>query len=156
LRSIQSVARFRRGLAPPADWEDGFVGDDRRSNFLAPKIVNGCEASKFHQLRDQNIWMSRLAASFAEDDARMFFPSRAREMYNPQSNPLILFSWSPGLSDQEGPVEAGKDRRLGKQQTKKTYAKPAFRFERVFETQALTCGKIGGISNQCKLNRKNS
>jgi hypothetical protein len=26
----------------------------------------------------------------------------------------------------------------------------------VFETQALSCGKIGGISTQCKLNRKNS
>jgi hypothetical protein len=77
-------------------------------------------------------------------------------MYNPQSTPEYCVSWSPGLSDQEGPVEAGKERRLGKHQTKKPYTKPAFRFERVFETQALSCGKIGGISNQCKLNRKNS
>ena len=43
-----------------------------------------------------------------------------------------------------------------KKQAKKPYAKPAFRFERVFETQALSCGKIGGTSTQCKLNPKTS
>jgi hypothetical protein len=43
-----------------------------------------------------------------------------------------------------------------KKQIKKPYSKPAFQFERVFETQALTCGKFGSISNQCKVNRKNS
>lgn len=41
-------------------------------------------------------------------------------------------------------------------QSKRPYIKPAFRFERVFETQALTCGKTHGISNQCKTNRKAS
>jgi hypothetical protein len=51
---------FGVGLAPPADWQDGLVGDDRESNFPAPKIVNGygCGASKFHSLRDQNIGVS--------------------------------------------------------------------------------------------------
>jgi len=43
-----------------------------------------------------------------------------------------------------------------KKQAKKAYTKPTFRFESVFETQALSCGKIGGISTQCKLNPKNS
>jgi hypothetical protein len=53
---------------------------------------------------------------------------------------------------------AGNDeeRPQQKRKTKKPYLKPAFRFERVFETQALSCGKIGGTSTQCKLNRKNS
>ena len=32
---------------------------------------------------------------------------------------------------------------------KKTYVKPAFRFERVFETQALSCGKIPGQGGAC-------
>jgi hypothetical protein len=32
---------------------------------------------------------------------------------------------------------------------KKTYVKPAFRFERVFETQALSCGKIAGQGGAC-------
>ena len=33
--------------------------------------------------------------------------------------------------------------------TKKPYAKPAFRFERVFETTALSCGKIAGTQGPC-------
>lgn len=43
-----------------------------------------------------------------------------------------------------------------KKKSKKLYLKPAFRFERVFETQALSCGKISATSTQCKLNRKTS
>jgi len=39
---------------------------------------------------------------------------------------------------------------------KKPYSKPAFRFERVFETSALTCGKITKTQAGCGLNRKNS
>jgi len=39
---------------------------------------------------------------------------------------------------------------------KKPYDKPAFRFERVFETMALTCGKIGPTQGGCGSNRKNS
>jgi len=54
------------------------------------------------------------------------------------------------------PMKPEDKRRTQKKQTKKPYAKPAFRFERVFETQALSCGKIGGTSTQCKLNPKTS
>jgi len=43
-----------------------------------------------------------------------------------------------------------------KKQTKKSYAKPAFRFERVFETQALSCGKVHSHFGQCKTNPKAS
>ena len=39
---------------------------------------------------------------------------------------------------------------------KKKYERPAFRFERVFETMALTCGKIGAVEFQCRFNRKTS
>jgi hypothetical protein len=40
---------------------------------------------------------------------------------------------------------------------KKTYEKPAFRHEQVFETQALSCGKVAGdIRSQCHLSRKTS
>jgi hypothetical protein len=53
-------------------------------------------------------------------------------------------------------VEPEDKRRTQKKQTKKPYAKPAFRFERVFETQALSCGKIGPISTNCNTNRKSS
>jgi hypothetical protein len=43
-----------------------------------------------------------------------------------------------------------------KKQTKKSYTKPGFRFERVFETQALSCGKVHSHTGQCKTNRKAS
>ena len=33
---------------------------------------------------------------------------------------------------------------------KKPYQKPAFRHERVFETMALSCGKISTTQAQCK------
>ncbi len=39
---------------------------------------------------------------------------------------------------------------------KKQYQKPAFRFERVFETMALACGKIQATNFQCRFHRKNS
>ena len=39
---------------------------------------------------------------------------------------------------------------------KKPYRKPEFRFERVFETRALTCGKVQQTQSSCAHNRKNS
>jgi hypothetical protein len=39
---------------------------------------------------------------------------------------------------------------------KKLYQKPAFRYERVFETLALSCGKIGATLPQCQFSRKTS
>lgn len=38
----------------------------------------------------------------------------------------------------------------------KPYQKPAFQFERVFETMALSCGKTNTTQRQCHFNRKNS
>jgi hypothetical protein len=37
---------------------------------------------------------------------------------------------------------------------KKPYRKPAFEWERAFETMALACGKVNISQAQCKLNRK--
>jgi len=39
---------------------------------------------------------------------------------------------------------------------KKPYVKPAFEWERAFETMALSCGKINSSQAQCKSNKKNS
>jgi len=39
---------------------------------------------------------------------------------------------------------------------KKPYQKPEFRFERVFETMALACGKVSPTEFQCRFNRKSS
>jgi hypothetical protein len=38
--------------------------------------------------------------------------------------------------------------------TKKAYHPPSFRFERVFETKALACGKVGSTQLQCHSNMK--
>jgi hypothetical protein len=39
---------------------------------------------------------------------------------------------------------------------KKPYQKPSFRHERVFETMALSCGKLAGTTGQCQLNASTS
>jgi len=39
---------------------------------------------------------------------------------------------------------------------RRPYRKPAFRYERVFETMALSCGKTNSTQSQCRFNRKNS
>jgi len=47
---------------------------------------------------------------------------------------------------------ASDNRRRGK----KPYQKPEFRYERVFETMALSCGKVSPTEFQCRFNRKSS
>lgn len=37
---------------------------------------------------------------------------------------------------------------------KKPYLKPEVRHERVFETMALSCGKVQGTQSNCRSNRK--
>lgn len=39
---------------------------------------------------------------------------------------------------------------------RKPYEKPAFRYERVFETMALSCGKISPTQSHCRFNQKTS
>ena len=39
---------------------------------------------------------------------------------------------------------------------KKPYAKPAFRHERVFETRALSCGKMQSTQSGCGFHRRTS
>lgn len=50
-----------------------------------------------------------------------------------------------------------QDEKTGKTESgKKPYTKPEVRFERVFETMALSCGKISATQAQCRFNRKTS
>ena len=44
----------------------------------------------------------------------------------------------------------------GKSTAKKPYRKPAVRHERVFETSALSCGKVQTTQGSCHSNRKTS
>ena len=50
-----------------------------------------------------------------------------------------------------------KQKRLAEtEKSKKPYQRPTFRYERVFETAALSCGKIVGTLPQCNSSRKTS
>jgi hypothetical protein len=49
-----------------------------------------------------------------------------------------------------------QDATAASEKRKKTYQKPSFEHERIFETMALTCGKISPTHRQCHFNRKNS
>lgn len=40
--------------------------------------------------------------------------------------------------------------------TRKFYHKPAFRYESVFETTALSCGKVNSTQFSCRFNRHSS
>ena len=44
----------------------------------------------------------------------------------------------------------------GERAVKKPYTKPEVRHERVFETMALSCGKVQTTQGQCHANRKAS
>ena len=39
---------------------------------------------------------------------------------------------------------------------KKPYTKPTYRFEKVFETMALSCGKVSATEFQCRFRRRSS
>lgn len=59
------------------------------------------------------------------------------------------------MNDERAPRERS-ERPSGSGKEKKLYQKPAFRYERVFETQALACGKILSGVNACKFSLKTS
>jgi hypothetical protein len=52
--------------------------------------------------------------------------------------------------------DAGKNADEKESTVKRPYTRPEFRCERVFETMALSCGKIERFAGQCRFNRKTS
>jgi hypothetical protein len=56
------------------------------------------------------------------------------------------------------PEDAGRNvnSSQGQRVAKRPYNKPAVRCERVFETSALSCGKVGTTQSQCRLLPKSS
>lgn len=61
------------------------------------------------------------------------------------------------MSEQKNSDQASTQRAsVSGESPKKTYLKPAFRHEQVFETMALACGKINNTQQQCRTNKKNS
>jgi len=61
-----------------------------------------------------------------------------------------------GLMTQKNPDNVEKKLFDQTAAPRKQYEKPAFKFEKVFETMALHCGKTSPIRSQCKFNRKSS
>lgn len=57
------------------------------------------------------------------------------------------------MSGQET-AQPGKSSAEGKPAAKKPYRKPEVRHERVFETMALSCGKVQITQGSCRSNRK--
>jgi hypothetical protein len=53
-------------------------------------------------------------------------------------------------------LPAGSGIALPPAQPRRPYQKPMVRFERVFETSALTCGKVQSTQQGCHQNRKTS
>jgi hypothetical protein len=45
---------------------------------------------------------------------------------------------------------------IGSRPSKRPYLKPEFRHEKVFETMALSCGKVVSSQGGCHSNRKSS
>jgi hypothetical protein len=60
------------------------------------------------------------------------------------------------MSQEQGPRLEKQEDSHGQSANKKAYQKPAFRYERVFETQALTCGKLVAGGACLGLNKKTS
>ena len=60
------------------------------------------------------------------------------------------------MSQLEDAARPPNDAREARRGTRKPYTKPAVRYERVFETNALTCGKVQTSQAGCHQNRKTS
>lgn len=57
------------------------------------------------------------------------------------------------MTEKQAPSEKKQANATDKE--KKLYRKPAFRYEQVFETRALSCGKLV-INSGCQFSRKTS
>jgi hypothetical protein len=58
--------------------------------------------------------------------------------------------------DQKDRIPGDQNADAKSQTGKKPYQKPSFRFERVFETSALSCGKVHNRQKTCRGMRKSS
>jgi hypothetical protein len=57
---------------------------------------------------------------------------------------------------QPGPKNEANQAAVSKSTAKKPYQKPEVRHERVFETMALSCGKVQNTQGSCRFNRRAS
>lgn len=64
------------------------------------------------------------------------------------------FTGSRTLMDEQNTNE--KDAVESRRTAKKLYQDPVFRYEKVFETMALSCGKVNATEFQCRFHRQSS
>jgi hypothetical protein len=100
------------------------------------------------------------SSACGERQANHELSTKNHKLYNSQEEIRCLgkglFLRGTYLMVNGNPVGPEEKRPPQKKQAKKPYTKPAFRFERVFETQALSCGKVHSHGTPCKLNPKTS
>jgi hypothetical protein len=60
------------------------------------------------------------------------------------------------MKDQEKKQKKIEETNIKKPKKKRPYVRPSFKYERVFETNALSCGKVGVTQETCRNNRKAS
>lgn len=65
-------------------------------------------------------------------------------------------SLSQGKGGEPPREKIASNAQFGSTPRRKPYQKPAFRFERVFETQALSCGKLPFHGTACNVAHKTS
>lgn len=58
------------------------------------------------------------------------------------------------MEDRDGKLKKIEEKSTEKPKKKRPYIKPSFTHERVFETNALSCGKVGVTQEICRNNRK--
>jgi hypothetical protein len=61
-----------------------------------------------------------------------------------------------GFNDRAASEKDSANNQCARPLAKKPYRKPTYRFERVFETMALSCGKISVTQFQCRFHRHTS
>jgi hypothetical protein len=85
-------------------------------------------------------------------------PRKAEEeAREPPSAALRAFLGGPEKCERRNhKAGSGAAGRPPKRPAKEGYLKPAFRYEKVFETMALACGKIDNTQASCHSNKKNS
>jgi len=82
-----------------------------------------------------------------DDKERVSFPIAATPLPTGDSLDDRYATQKDGVVADEG---------AGTPKVKKPYGKPTYRYERVFETMALSCGKVHGVESQCRFNRHSS
>jgi hypothetical protein len=60
------------------------------------------------------------------------------------------------MTEQENNASSKNSNESESAAAKKQYKDPAFRYEHVFETMALACGKVEPTNISCRFNRRNS